>query len=159
MDAFEKLCSTLNLEAKGYEIATCQKFINELLPRGEIISNKGLKKLLIERFGDQNCFTYRNDYTKPEMFFSSAITSSNMAEVIRNVDPVTECAKSLRHECKEYDFRLDKAYCDADDLKCSFGIYTRNRPKTWDIFFKNLIDSTVLSKKRQRVCDSVFQLI
>ena len=153
------LCDTLDLDSMGYEIAGCKKYVNGLLPPGEGISTKLLKKLLIKRYGNKICLTYSKDWTKPEMFYSTNIHSSRIVETIRSVDPIEECAKLLGQDCKAYDFGLDNSYCDADDLRISFKSYEKNRPSVWTRFFMKMLDVTVLSKKRQRVCNSIFQIM
>ena len=50
-EAFEKLCSTLDLATTGYEIAACKKFVNDLVPPEDGISRKVLKKMLDNRYG------------------------------------------------------------------------------------------------------------
>ena len=121
--AFDNHCSTLDLESKGYDLATCRNYMNTLLPSDEEITNLSLKNLLIKKYGGDIAFTYSLDSSKPQMFYSMQIDTSCIAETVRRSDPVKDCSQLLQKELKQYDFGLSSSYCDADDLKFSFNSY------------------------------------
>ena len=50
---------------------------------GYYVSNRCLKNMLIDQFGDEICFTYFDE----------------IAEALRVIDPIKSCAKKLREEC------------------------------------------------------------
>ena len=93
------------------------------------------------------------------MFFSSELKSPDIANTVRNTDVTVECAKLLREECKTFDFGLDNSYCDGDDVSISYESFKRKRPAEWEKFFNILIDQKDKSKIKQRICDSVFQIL
>ena len=58
--AVDDLCSTLQLSIRGYSLSECRDMINikfEESDKGITISNRQLKKLLIQNFGEKICFS------------------------------------------------------------------------------------------------------
>ena len=152
-------CNSLKLNSQAYELSKCRDEINtKLNDSGLEITNRVLKSHLITRFGNQICFTYPSDASLSQMFFSSNIKATDMAETVRTTDEVSVCANLLRDECKGYDFSLQNSYRDADDLSISYNTFKENRPVVWDKFFKSLLEQAPLSLEKQRVCDTIFQI-
>ena len=81
------------------------------------------------------------------MFYRTNLPSSNLVEIVRNADPIEDCAKLLRQECKAYDFGIDNSYCDANDLNLSFESFKSNRPSMWAKFFLKMLDARELSER------------
>ena len=92
------------------------------------------------------------------MFYSVNINTSDITETLREVDVLKVCANLLREECRTYNFLLNITFCDADDLKLSFDVYKKNRPVSWNEFFCRLPQKPSIPTKKQRVCDSLFQI-
>ena len=68
--------------------------------------------------GDKTSST-TNASNKSIMVFS--ISSDKLADHIRTVDPIKECASMIREALDDYDFGLDDKFCDAQDLKTSLS--------------------------------------
>ena len=118
-----------------------------------------MKQMLIAHFGEEICFTYLRDKSKPQMFYSTNICPADLVETLRQTNPIKICAEKLRKECEEFDFLLDNSYCDAEDLECSLKNYKEYRPKSWELFFNILFIYGKESVHIQRKCDNIFQII
>ena len=107
------------LRSRGYTLSECRDLINKKFEEDDIdifINNKQLKKYLINKYGDRDCFAYSRKKVESQMFFSSELKSTDIANTIRNTDVTVKCAKLLREECKTFDVGLDNSYCDGDDV-------------------------------------------
>ena len=101
--AVDDLCSTLQLSIREYSLSECRDMINKKIEesdKGITISNRQLKKLLIQKFGEKIFFSYSYQKLESQMFYSSEIRSGELVKKIRNTDAVVDCAKTLRQECK-----------------------------------------------------------
>ena len=134
--AFDNLLSTLDLRYHGYDLTACRKYMNKILSNSNDITNRKLRSLLINKFGDNIAFTNPHDSSKPQMFYSVGIDISRVAETVRNKDPLKVCPELLSTELRQYDFGLDSAYCDANDIQISFDRYIQRRPERWSLFFQ-----------------------
>ena len=56
--------------------------------------------------GDEICFTYPRDKSKPQMFYSTNICPTDLIETIHRTDPVKMCAEKLRKKCEELNLKL-----------------------------------------------------
>ena len=92
------------------------------------------------------------------MFYSTAINSSEVAENIRSIDVIKQCAELLRGECKDYKFDLDETFNLADDCHISYENFTKTRPRSWIKFFDILFPYRNQSHPLQRKCDTIFQI-
>ena len=54
---------------------------------------------------------------KSQMFFSCSVTADNGAEIIRNTDPIQQCAETIRQCLTELDFDLQDRFCDSNDFE------------------------------------------
>ena len=72
---FNTFVNTLELDKKGYTVSFCKDAINARLDDNEL-SNKQVKRLLIEYYGEDICFTYSRDQSKPQinLFFKNALS-------------------------------------------------------------------------------------
>ena len=102
-EAFNKMTGELNLATSGYSISACRDIINEDL-EGYTVNNRKVKQMLIAHFGEEICFTYPRDKSKPQMFYSTNICPADLVETLRHTDPIKICAEKLRKECEEFDF-------------------------------------------------------
>ena len=121
-EAFKTMISELYLDTEGYAISSCRDILNSKLD-GYAISNRKVKQLLINHFGEEICFTYPKDRTKSRMFFSTEICRAEPIETLRANNPVKICATKLRKECENFNFLLDNIYSNADDLEYSLTQY------------------------------------
>ena len=64
---------------------------------GTSITNRRLKSMLIDHFGDRICFTYPKDRRKLQMFFSPDIKSADVSETLRTTDAIKICAENLTY--------------------------------------------------------------
>ena len=156
------LCSQLKLDTHGYALSECRNKINASLTRPGrdiYINNRRLKNLLMEKFGEDLCFTYSRKRQDSQMFFSSKVKSTDIAEQVRSIDVIIKCAKRIRNQMKNYNFDLDESYCDAYDISLIYDVFVKNRPLEWNTFCSALLDHEVILTARQRICDTVFQII
>ena len=156
-EAFNQMTSELNLATSGYSISACRD-INEDL-EGYTVNNRKVKQMLIAHVGEEICFTYPRNKSKPQMFYSINICPADLVETLRQTNPRKVCAEKLRKECEEFDFLLDNSYCDGEDLECSLKNYKEHRPKTWELFFNTLFIYGKESVHIQCKCDNIFQMI
>ena len=75
---------------------------------------------MIEWYEDQISFTYSQERTKPQMFFSVNLAASDIAGKNRRTDTIVLCTKTLCNECEKYDFSLQSFNKDGDDLTYSY---------------------------------------
>ena len=97
-----------------------------------LLTNRKLKSMLIDYYGDEICFTYPKDAKKSQMFFSTRVKSEDIAETLRRNDFIQKCGEYFREKCQNLDLGLTGSYCSADDTEISFNKLTQNRPKVWE---------------------------
>ena len=158
---FEKLCSKLDLDSRGYEVSDCCAQVNKSLStfkNVECINNRQLKNLLIEKYGNQIGFTYPRKRNDSQMFYSLNIKSKDLAEQLQSNDFAEEFAKLFRKELIGFDFGLEDSYCDGDDLKLSHSLFKMTSFPTWERFCSILLQGNI-SPGRERICDMLFQMM
>ena len=155
--AVNDLCSQLNLDTHGYALSECRAKINASLARPGrdiYINNRRLKNPLIEKFGEDLCFTYSRKRQDSQMFFSSKVKSTVIAEQVRSIDVIIECAKRIRNQMKNYNFdlmnRIVTQMIFHSAMTCS-----SNRPLEWNTFCSALLDHEVISTARQKISDTI----
>ena len=84
------------------------------------VSNKELKLLLSDYFGNGIKFSKPIEANKLLKFFSSGLQPEELADVIRTCILVTECALLLRESLQKLDFGLNDRFVDSQDLKSSW---------------------------------------
>ena len=114
--SFDKVVSELNFLENGYALSDIRDKTNVLSDSECVIENRKVKELLIEKYGENICFTYPKDRTKSQMVYSKLIPAENIVETIRSKNIYKECASALKEECLNFDFGLDNTFWDADDL-------------------------------------------
>ena len=67
-EAFENLLNEAGVVKKGYTLSDCRDKLNNHLKNYQI-ANRKLKRMLINHFGEETCFTYPRDRQKSQMFF------------------------------------------------------------------------------------------
>ena len=94
-----------------------------------------------------------------QMFFSSKIKTVDVAEQLRSVPSIAECGRLLRGMFLEFDFGLDKSFCDANDILNSYRHFEEKCPTQWIDFCLALADHKTVSISRERIFDTLFQII
>ena len=155
---FNTFVNTLELDKKGYTVSFCRDEINAKLDESKL-SNKQVKRLLIEFYGEDICFTYPKDQSKPQMFFSSSIRQADIVETLRVKNSIVECAQKLRDECQNYSFNLDDSNCNARDIENSLNQYNLEKPPMWEMFFNSLFPQRSRYENLIRKCDTIFQIV
>ena len=89
--------------------------------------------MLINRLAEEICFSYPKDSSKSQMFFSTKIRATDIAEILRAADPIQQCATELRNESENFDFLLPGSFHAPDDLEISFKHYIQQRPETGEV--------------------------
>ena len=92
-----------------------------------VVSNRAVKQLIIELYGDAVCFTYLSSKGIFQIVLSTKSSPEALVESLR-VSPVQQVATELAHEIKEYSFGLQKSYCEPQDLQLSMDRFTENLP-------------------------------
>ena len=123
------------------------------------LSNKRLKEMIINEFGDSVCFSYPRDRKKSQIFFSSSIHSEDLAETICNTDAIKQCASKLLDDCTAFNFELEGSFHSGEDVALSFEGYCKSRPPSWDTFFNVLLPQRSKSEGIKRKSDTIFQII
>lgn len=152
-----RIFNELDIKSQGYSLSDVRDEINKQIPCAAI-SNRSLKNMLIDYFGETICFTYPKEINKSQMFYSVSIKSEDVAETLRRVDVVEMCAEKLQKECKLYDFELSGSFNSAEDADLSYNKYTNNRPPTWERFFNAMFPYRPNSVPLHRKCDTIFQI-
>ena len=134
---FDTFVKTLELHKKSYTVSFRRDAMNAKLDENKL-NNKQVKQLLIEFYGEEICFTYPKDKSKPQMFFSSSIRQTDIVETLRVKNSIAECAQKLRDECENSSFNLDDSNCNARDIANSLNQYKLEKPPLWEMFFNNL---------------------
>ena len=150
------------MSSQGYAISECRDLINKKFEEDGMkvsIRNRDIKDYLQKKFGYEIGFCSAHQKSDSEMFFSTQISKGDLVGKIRSTDVVSECAKMLRNESKDYNFRLDSSYCDGNDVSVSNDLFKENRPPLWDKFTSYFVDQVSISDEKQRVCDTVFQIL
>ena len=161
MEQFELFVSQLHLSNTGYTISYCRDLINDQLPEQKL-NNKQVKRLLIEHYGNDICFTYPKDQKQSQIFFSSHICPADVVEHVRTKENINQnylCGNQLRKECQSFEFLLDQSYCDANDAMLSSEQYAINPPVAWESFFDGLFPKRKKSITLQKKCEVIFQII
>ena len=115
--------------------------------------------MLIDHFGDTLCFTYHKDRRKLQMFYSTDIKCTDLAEKLCSTDTIKVCVERLRDECYKFEFHLEGTCNSAGDCNISYESYTAIYPQSWETFFKILFPHRAKSVNIHRKCDTMFQII
>ncbi|CAB3989606.1 Hypothetical predicted protein [Paramuricea clavata] len=76
------------------------------------VSNRAVKHLIIELYGDAVCFTYPSNKRISQMGFSVKSNPESLLESMRQVSPVQQVATELAQELKDYKFGLERSFCE-----------------------------------------------
>ena len=159
-EQFYLLLETLDLQRSGYRVSYCRGELNEKL-ENVTVSNRQIKHLLIEHYGEENLFYQCEGQKKIANVFSTAICPADIVESLRRndtTDQIKSCTVKLHDECKSFEFNFDSS-CDAKGLRIATNSFNENRREIWTMFFKNLFQQTHMSSSLKRKCDVIFQII
>ena len=116
-------------QGHGFELSKVRDDMNEFICSngmegasghvGGSVTNREVKILLINHFGDEIDFSTPKQANKSMMFFKRDI-AAKMAENIRNSNPLTQAASTIKDALLNVDFNLNDRFCDAQDLEESW---------------------------------------
>ena len=121
----------------------------------EMVSNRVVKQLIIELYGDTICFTYPSNKRKSQMVLSTSSSSKALVESLR-VSPVEKVANNLAQELKEYSFQLQKSFCEPHDLELSLDLFVKDPPPRWTEFCSYMFKGKTAAQLK---IDAVFQIL
>ena len=124
--SLDTIISDINRTENGYSLSEIRERVNALLSVDFLIKNRKVKQLLIEKYGNDICFTYPRDRTKSQIFYFRLTPSESFLETIRSKSIYKECANALKEECLSFNFEPSNTFCDANDLDKSYAYLENN---------------------------------
>ena len=103
------------VQGKDYSLRDIHDRCNNLLSTDKV-DNKRLK-VFNSKYSNQIRFSRTGSNKKSAMIYRDCVPSEQMAETIREHDPINECATILRNSLLNVDFGLQ----DAHDLKSAWN--------------------------------------
>ena len=102
----------------GYPLSEMKDACNNLIDttKHNTFTNKELKILLFSHFQDEISFTVPPNPTKSAMVYVSSIDKNDIAETVRNFNPIKETALKMREILLKENDPLEDKCCDANDL-------------------------------------------
>lgn len=142
----------------GYELSHVRDRINSELNKDIKVNNREVKVLLTEHFGSEISFSMPKQVNRSQMFFCSSVTSEDLAETIRNTDPIRQCAETIRQCLLELDFDLQDRFCDASDLETATANMVVPEPllKFFAVLYNFDISSFEIASKQLAKCEADF---
>ena len=119
------LALDLDFSKSAHSLTSIRDRLNE--DSTGVVSNRAVKHLIIELYGDAVCFTYPSSKRISQMVLSTKSSPEALVESLR-VSPVQQVATELAHEIKEYSFGLQKSFWEPQDLQLSMDRFTENLP-------------------------------
>ena len=131
--------------------------IRDRLNKGsaDVVSNRSVKQLIIELYGDTVCFTYPCNKRKSQMVFKTNSSPKPLVESLR-VPPAQKVATELAQELKQYSFGLKTSLCEPQDLQLSMDKLHNNPPSFWDEFCSYMFKGKTTAQLKISV---VFQIL
>ena len=110
-DTFKARFLALNLDfsKSAHSLTSIRDRLNE--GSADIVSNRSVKQLIIEMYGDAVCFTYPSNKQKSQMVLCTNSSPEALVKSLR-VPPVQQVATELVQELKEYCFGLKASLCE-----------------------------------------------
>ena len=102
----------------GYPLSEMKDACTNLIDttKHKTFTNKELKVLLFSHFQDEISFTVPPNPTKSAMVYVSSIDKNDIAETVRNFNPIKETALKMREILLKENDPLEDKFCDANDL-------------------------------------------
>ena len=135
--------------------------MSEKLGSNNLMTNRYVKKLLIDYFGGQICFTYPTNQRISQIFFSYNADQCTLVETLRTTKH-SQYLLELKSEFMKYDFALSNSYCDPRDVKISMENCTSSRPPCWMEFLKYLFSGRIIFDSNPTLMlklDTLYQII
>ena len=107
------LAIQLDFSTSAYSLSSIRDRLNE--GSADVVSNRSVKQLIIELYGDTVCFTYPCNKRKSQMVLRTNSSPKPLVESLR-VSPAQKVATELAQELKEYSFGLKISLCEPQDL-------------------------------------------
>ena len=141
-ELLKNFLDNLEITKKGYVLSEVRDALNNQLDDNRLpFTNRSLKNLLIDQFGEKICFTYPKGRKKSQRFFSTDISSKDVAETLRTTASTSIIPDDLLQECLDYDFGISGSFNSAEDIDISFERYTQTVHKNGRIFSTSFFPS------------------
>ncbi len=139
---FEKVISDVSaklVDGTGFTLTDIAAACNEVNRDSSChFTNRDVKLLLTNKFGDRITFMGSRQANKPTLFYLDNVSEADMAEMISCSDPIKEVAKALRETILHQDFDLQDRFCDANDLRKAMNSITI--PDDVSLFLSTLLN-------------------
>ena len=154
-DTFKARFLALNLDfsKSAHSLTSIRDRLNE--GSADIVSNRSVKQLIIELYGDAVCFTYPSNKRKSQMVLCTNSSPEVLVESLR-ISPVQQVATELAQEVKEYCFGLKTSLCEPQDLQLSMDTFQQNPPTRWTEFCSYMFKGKTTTQLK---IDVVFQIL
>ena len=159
--AFEEVVSGLDLKCNGYSVTYVREKMSEKLGSNDLMTNRYVKKLVIDYFGGQICFTYPTNQRISQMFFSYNADQCTLVETLRTTKH-SQYLLELKSEFMKYDFALSNSYCHPQHVKISMENFKSSRPPSWMEFLKYLFNGRNIFDSNPTLMlklDTLYQII
>ena len=159
--AFEEVVSELDLKCNGYSVTYVREKMSEKLGSNDLMTNRYVKKLLIDYFGGQICFTYPTNQRISQMFFFYNADQCTLVETLRTTKH-SQYLLELKSEFMKYDFALSNSYCDPQHVKIYMENFKSSRPPSWMEFLKYLFSGRNIFASNPTLMlklDTLYQII
>ena len=97
--------------------------MNSSLPPDVSVTN-WLQNMLSDHFCDTMCFTNPKDRRKLQMFYSTDIKCTDVAEKSHSAETIKVCVRQWRDECCKFEFLLKGTFNSAEDCNISYETYS-----------------------------------
>ncbi len=147
-DSFKARLLALQLEFSTS--AYSPSFIRDRLNEGsaDVVSNRSVKQLIIELYGDAVCFTYPNNKRKSQMVLGTNSSIKPLVESLR-VSAAQKVATELAH------LGLKMSLCEPQDLQLSMDKFQGSPPPSWVEFCSHMFKGKTTAQLK---IDVVFKL-
>ncbi len=112
-----------------------------------MVSNRSVKQLIIELYGDAVCFTYPNNKRKSQMVLGTNSSIKPLVESLR-VSAAQKVATELAQELKDYSFGLKMSLCEPQDLQLSMDKFQGSPPPLWAEFCSHMFKGKTTASSR-----------
>ena len=154
-DSFKARFQALQLDFtnSAYSLSSIRDRLNE--GSADVVSNRSVKHLIIELYGDAVCFTYPSNKQKSQMVLGTNSSPQPLVESLR-VSPAQKVATELAQELKKYSFGLKTSLCEPHDLQLSMDKFQNNPPPLWAEFCSYMFKGKTTATLKVNV---VFQIL
>ena len=154
-DSFKARFLALQLDfgTSAYSLSSIRDRLNE--GSTVVVSNRSVKQLIIELYGDTVCFTYPCNKRKSQMVLKTNSSPKPLVKCL-HVSPAQKVATELAQELKEYSFGLKMSLCEPQDLQLSMDKLQSNPPPLWAEFCSHMFKGKTTAQLKINV---VFQIL